>query len=95
MQLVVVGGERTVLTFSLMGIRGVVVRGAEDLEQTLRELVREPDVGAIMLEPETAALAAKVVARARKRRELPLVVELPGEEEERGIEEVVRRAMRA
>jgi vacuolar-type H+-ATPase subunit F/Vma7 len=93
MHLVVVGGERAVRAFALAGIRGVVAEGREDLERVLDGLLREPDVGAIVVEPAVGALAVDTMMRLRKRREAPLVVELPTGEEKDGLDDMVRRTL--
>lgn len=93
MQLVVVGGERVVRAFALAGIRGVAAKAQEELEQVLEVLARDPEVGAIVVEPAVAALSAGTLARLRKRRELPLVVELPLGEEKDGLDDIVRRTI--
>jgi vacuolar-type H+-ATPase subunit F/Vma7 len=93
MQLVVVGGERVVRAFALLGIRGVAVKAPEEFEQAVDALVREPEVGAIVVDPTAAALSAEILPRLRKRRELPLVVALPSGEQKDGLDAIVRRTL--
>lgn len=82
-----------VRAFALMGIRGVAVKAPEEFEQALHGLVREPEVGAIVVEPALAAVSGDTLARLRKRRELPLIVELPSDEEKDGLDEIIRRTV--
>ena len=82
-----------VRAFALAGIRGVVAEEKENLERALDGLLREPDVGAIVVEPGVGALAGDTMTRLRKRREAPLVVELPSGEEKDGLDDMVRRTL--
>ena len=74
----VIGGRDTVLGFSLLGIGGYTPRDTKELETVLRERFGDPDMALILVEDQIAAQAPVLVDELQTRKDLPLVVEIPG-----------------
>ncbi len=92
----VIGGERTVLGFKLLGITGQVPRDQEELVGALRQRYGEEGMALILLDEEVAELAREPVEEFKSRRDFPLIVELPGPEgpgERKGIKEFIAGAI--
>ena len=74
----VIGGRDTVLGFSLLGIPGYTPASTEEFETVLRERFADPDMALILVEDQIAAQAPVLVDELQTRKDLPLVVEIPG-----------------
>jgi len=91
----VIGGEETVLGFSLLGIGGEAPKTPEELLQALRRRYEEEAMALILLEEGVAELAREAV-EGYKGRGFPLIVELPGPEgplTRKGIKEFIAGAI--
>jgi vacuolar-type H+-ATPase subunit F/Vma7 len=64
--------------FALAGVRAVPVTTAATAELRLRELVREPDTGVLLVEERLHEALPVELRRRLARRPLPMVVPFPG-----------------
>ena len=74
----VIGSREMVLGFSLLGIAGYTPKSASKVETVLRERFSDPDMALILVEDQVAAQAPALVDELQTRKDLPLVVEIPG-----------------
>ena len=74
----VLGSPEAVLGFALLGIPGDTPQGREELEKLLRENYADPRTALILVEDKLASEAKSVVEELWARRELPLIVVIPG-----------------
>ena len=74
----VIGGREMVLGFSLLGIPGYTPASAEEFETVLRERFGDSEMALILVEDRVGAQAPVLVDELQTRKDLPLVVEIPG-----------------
>ena len=78
MKYVVIGDEDTVLGFRYAGVKGTVVRNAEEAKEAFREAVKSPNTGIIIINDAIAESIREDISRVRFEAKEPLVVEIPG-----------------
>lgn len=74
----VIGDEDTVLGFRYAGVPGDTVGSADAAREALQRVLRQRDVGILILTDTVADQVRDEVNRVRFDFELPLVVEVPG-----------------
>lgn len=77
MKFLVIGDEVTVLAYSLVGVRGIVVQNAEEAREALRTAINDQNIGVILITQRIAAEIQSDVDSAKIERTLPVVLEIP------------------
>jgi V/A-type H+-transporting ATPase subunit F len=78
MKVVAVGGKAFVTGFVLSGVSGEYVSSPEAALQKVESLVKDPQVGLIMVSDEVAKPIGDQLTAMRSKRAIPLIYEVPG-----------------
>ena len=78
MRVVAVGGKAFVAGFVLSGVSGEYVSTSGEALGKIENLVRDPQVGLIMVSDEIAKPLAMQLTAIRAQRATPLIYEVPG-----------------
>ncbi len=78
MKVVAVGGKAFVTGFVLSGVSGEYVPSPQAALATIQKLVKDPDVGLIMVSDEIAKPIKDDIMAVKSKRAVPLIYELPG-----------------
>lgn len=78
MKVVAVGGKAFVTGFVLSGVSGVYVSTPEAALEKVESLVKDPQVGLIMVSDEVAKPIGEQLTSIRSKRAVPLIYEVPG-----------------
>jgi len=78
LKVVAVGGKAFVTGFVLAGVKGEYVDTPEAALAKVNELVRQPEVGLIMVSDEVARPIKAELMAVRAKKAVPLIYELPG-----------------
>jgi V/A-type H+-transporting ATPase subunit F len=84
MKISVLGDTHTVSAFRLAGVTGIVA-DSDTVCSSLRELMGRQDMGLIIITRELADLIPPELRRAELERPLPVIVEIPGIDDRRGL----------
>jgi len=77
MKFFLIGDEYTVLGYSLVGINGVIVNNAQEANDALNAVTKDPDVGIILITQRIASEIQHLVEMARLEMSTPIVLEIP------------------
>ncbi len=77
MKFFLIGDEYTVLGYSLIGIKGVVVRNEEEASNALSAATQDENLGIILITQQVASLIQSQVDSARLGMSIPVVLEIP------------------
>ncbi len=91
MKVVAVGGKAFVTGFVLSGVSGEYVSSPEAALAKVESLVKDPDVGLIMVSDDVAKPIGEQLTAIKSKRAIPLIYEVPGPGSKR--EKVEYRAM--
>jgi len=91
LKVVAVGGKAFVTGFVLSGVKGEYVDRPEAALDKIRDLVRDPDVGLIMVSDEVARPIRGELMAVKAKKAVPLIYEVPGPGSK--LEKVEYRAM--
>jgi V/A-type H+-transporting ATPase subunit F len=91
MKVVAVGGKAFVTGFVLSGVSGTYVNSPAAALDRIRNLVKDPEVGLIMISDDVAKPIRNELLAVKSNRAVPLVYEVPGPGSK--IEKVDYRAM--
>ena len=78
MKVVAVGGKAFVTGFVLSGVNGEYVTSSGEALQKIEKLVKDPDVGLIMVSDDMARPIRDQLTSVRTKRAVPLIYEVPG-----------------
>ena len=78
MKVVAVGGKAFVTGFVLSGVSGEYVTSPAEALSKIEKLVRDPQVGLVMVSDEVAKPLGAQLNSIRARRATPLIYEVPG-----------------
>lgn len=78
MKVVAVGGRAFVTGFALSGVSGEYVSSSDEALGKIEKLVRDPQVGLIMVSDEVAKPLDAQLTAIRTQRATPLIYEVPG-----------------
>ena len=78
MKVVAVGGKAFVTGFVLSGVEGEYVDRPEVALDRIRELVKDPKVGLIMVSDEVAKPIRGELMAVKSKKAVPLIYEVPG-----------------
>jgi V/A-type H+-transporting ATPase subunit F len=78
MKVVAVGGKAFVTGFVLSGVNGEYVTSSSEALQKIEKLVKDPDVGLIMVSDDVARPIRDQLTSVRTKRAVPLIYEVPG-----------------
>jgi len=78
MKVVAVGGKAFVTGFVLSGVNGDYVSSPDGALKEVERLVRDPDVGLIMVSDDMAKPIRDQLTSLRAKRAVPLIYEVPG-----------------
>jgi vacuolar-type H+-ATPase subunit F/Vma7 len=78
MKVVAVGGKAFVTGFVLSGVSGEYVSSPDEALGKIEELIRDPQVGLIMVSDEVAKPLGARLTAIRTQRATPLIYEVPG-----------------
>jgi V/A-type H+/Na+-transporting ATPase subunit F len=97
MKVFVIGHSEAVLGFSLVGLAGQVATTSAEVNQALDAALVNPDIGIVVVTNDVAGLITSRMNQLKLRREIPLVVEIPGpagvSEDQPSLDELVFRAI--
>lgn len=77
MKISLIGDEATVLGYSLVGIRGVVVNSAEEAADALNTATQDAHVGIVLITQRIASEIQPLVDEAKLKMSPPIVLEIP------------------
>jgi vacuolar-type H+-ATPase subunit F/Vma7 len=77
-KVVAVGGRAFVTGFALSGVSGEYVSSSDEALGKIEKLVRDPQVGLIMVSDEVAKPLDAQLTAIRTQRATPLIYEVPG-----------------
>lgn len=77
MKYVVIGDEDTVLGFGMVGVKGHVVRSADEAEAAFKETLKDQETGIVIITERTAELIRPLVDHYLFTEQFPLIVEIP------------------
>ncbi len=77
MKIFLIGDETTVLGYSLVGIRGVVVNSAAEADDALKTATQDADMGIVLITQRIAAKIQPLVDEAKLKMATPIVLEIP------------------
>ena len=77
MKILLIGDETTVLGYSLVGIRGVVVNNGEEAAGALEIAAQDPGVGIVLITQRIASEIQPLVDEAKLKMTTPIVLEIP------------------
>jgi len=78
LKVVAVGGKAFVTGFVLSGVEGEYVDRPEAVLDRIRELVKDPQIGLIMVSDEVAKPIRKELMAVKAKKAVPLIYEVPG-----------------
>jgi V/A-type H+-transporting ATPase subunit F len=78
MKVVAVGGKAFVTGFALSGVGGECVGSSAAALEKIQKLVRDPEVGLIMVSDEIARPIRDELVAVKSKRAVPLIYEVPG-----------------
>jgi vacuolar-type H+-ATPase subunit F/Vma7 len=78
MRVVAVGGKAFVTGFALSGVRGEYVSSPDEALGRIESLVKDPQVGLIVVSDEIAKPLVAQLTALRAQRATPLIYEVPG-----------------
>lgn len=78
MKVVAVGGKAFVTGFVLSGATGEYADSSSAALEKIRQLVRDPDVGLIMVSDEIAGPIRDELMAVKTKKAVPLIYEVPG-----------------
>ncbi len=78
MKVVAVGGKAFVTGFVLSGVSGEYVSSSDAALEKIEKLVRDPDVGLIMVSDDVAKPIGEQLTAIRSKKAIPLIYEVPG-----------------
>ena len=77
MKFLIIGDGNTVLGYSLVGIRGVVVNNMDEAADALRNATQDPDVGIVLITQRIASEIQTLVDEVKANVAIPVVLEIP------------------
>ena len=77
MKLFVIGDEFTVLGYSLVGIRGIVVSDSEEAADALKQAMQDPDLGILLITQPVASEIQPLLDEVKLKMAMPVVLEIP------------------
>lgn len=77
MKFFLIGDEVTILGYSLIGIKGVVVKNAEEAADALKKAISDPDMGIVLITQRIASEIQPLVDNAKLQMATPVVLEIP------------------
>ncbi len=80
MKVLVIGHPDAVLGFSLTGVEGKAVSGAEQAHAALDSALRDHDLGIVLVTKDVARLMETRMEQLKLRSTTPLIVEIPSPE---------------
>jgi V/A-type H+/Na+-transporting ATPase subunit F len=80
MKVLVIGHPDAVLGFSLVGVQGVPVTNADEINRALDEALAAKEVGIILVTQDVSSQIVSRMDQLKLRSTVPLVVEIPGPE---------------
>jgi V/A-type H+-transporting ATPase subunit F len=80
MKVLVIGHPDAVLGFSLVGVQGVPVTNADEINRVLDEALAAKEVGIILVTQDVSSQIVSRMDQLKLRSTVPLVVEIPGPE---------------
>jgi len=97
MKVLVIGNQEAVLGFSLVGVNGIAVKTAPEVNQALDDALANPEAGIVLVTEDVSRLIQARMDHLKLRSTVPLVVEIPGPEgmsaDQPSINEIVLRAI--
>jgi V/A-type H+/Na+-transporting ATPase subunit F len=78
MKVVALGGKAFVTGFVLSGVLGEYVTSPKEALKRVESLVRDPQVGLIMLSEDVAKPIEEELTAVRAKKPVPLIYEVPG-----------------
>jgi V/A-type H+-transporting ATPase subunit F len=78
MKVVVIGHPEAVQGFSLAGVHGRIATTGEEANQALDEVLKNPDIGIVLITEELSTLIQARVDQLKFHCAAPLVIEIPG-----------------
>jgi V/A-type H+-transporting ATPase subunit F len=78
LKVVAIGEKAFVTGFVLSGVSGEYASSSEDALAKIRSLLKNPDVGLIMVSSEIAKGIREDITQIRSKRPVPLIYEVPG-----------------
>jgi V/A-type H+/Na+-transporting ATPase subunit F len=77
-KVLVIGHPEAVLGFSLVGVQGIPVSNADEINHALDEALKVQDIGIILVTEDVSRLIVQRMDYLKLRSTIPLVVEIPG-----------------
>ena len=77
MKYFVIGDEETLLGFSLVGVEGTEVKTAEDVKTTLNEIIKNKNIGIILIIEKFAEMSRDFIEEFIYTQSFPLIIEIP------------------
>lgn len=96
MRIFVIGNQDAVLGFSLVGVDGRIVAGAQEVQDALNVCLADRTIGLLLITSDAAQFARERVDELKVNSFAPLVVEVPGQntgEEPPSLKDLVQRAV--
>ncbi len=97
MRIIVIGNQKAVLGFSLVGVEGMVAVSAGEVSRTLDEVFLMKEIGIVLVTQDLARLIQPKMDQLKLRSTIPLVIEIPGPKgpppDEPDLGEIVLRAI--
>jgi V/A-type H+/Na+-transporting ATPase subunit F len=96
MRTFVIGNENSVLGFTLVGVAGQAAYDQDEAERALDACLADKSIALLLITSDVAQWVRERVDALKVNSTLPLVVEIPGEEEQAGapsLKEYVQRAI--
>jgi V/A-type H+/Na+-transporting ATPase subunit F len=78
LKVLVIGHPEAVLGFSLVGVQGIPVSNADEINHALDEALKVQDIGIILVTEDVSRLIVQRMDYLKLRSTIPLVVEIPG-----------------
>jgi len=73
----IIGDEDSVLGFGMVGVKGRSVRNAQEAEEAFRSVLKDREVGIVVITERIAELIRPLVDRYMFTQVFPLIVEIP------------------
>lgn len=96
MRIHVIGDEKAIVGFALVGIAGDVVTTAEEAHAALQRALQDAEVGIILITADVAQSIQEEINRLKMSRVEPIIVEIPASGEEApltGLRTLVQEAL--
>lgn len=94
MKYYVIGDEETLLGFSLVGVEGKIVKTPEEVKLTLKEIIKDKQIGIILITEKYAKMSKDFIAELTYTQNFPLIIEIPDREgplkDRKSIDEIIR-----